>query len=222
MNIAFEHDGLRVEAAPGESILEAAQRHGFAIPHLCHRPGLRPDGNCRSCVVEIDGERTLSASCCRKPVAGMTVRAASERARRSQKMVVELLLADTPGGGYSEESELRLWAERLGVTRSRFPEREQPAADFSHPAIGVQLDACIQCGRCTRGCREVQGNDVIGYAWRGDSAQIVFDQQDPMGASSCVACGECVQVCPTGALLPRLLDRQEALEQPTATSQGAA
>ncbi|MCM5572180.1 formate dehydrogenase subunit alpha [Burkholderiaceae bacterium FT117] len=204
--IAFELDGRPVEALPGESILEAARRHGVEIPHLCHRPGLRPDGNCRACVVEIDGERALAASCCRAPAPGMKVSAAGERARRSQKMVVELLLADAPGGGHGEASELRHWADALGVGEPRFAAREQPAADFSHPAIAVQLDACIQCGRCTRACREEQANDVIGYAWRGDAARIVFDQADPMGASSCVACGECVQVCPTGALLPRRLD----------------
>src|SRR5690606_31935957 len=144
--IAFELDGRTIDALPGESILEAAERHGVEIPRLCHRPGLRPDGNCRACVVEVDGERTLAASCCRAPAAGMKVRAGSERARRSQRMVVELLLADAPGGGRSEDSELRRWAAALGVSQPRFAPREQPAADFSHPAMAVLLDACIQCG----------------------------------------------------------------------------
>ena len=201
--IAFELDGRPVEALAGESILEAAQRHGIEIPHLCHKPGLRPDGNCRACVVEIDGERALAASCCRAPAAGMKVSAAGERSRRSQKMVLELLLSDAPAGGRAEDSELRRWAHALGVGAPRFAARGQPAPDLTHPAIAVQLDACIQCGRCVRACREEQVNDVIGFAWRGDAAAIVFDQADPMGASSCVGCGECVQVCPTGALLPR-------------------
>jgi formate dehydrogenase major subunit len=205
-NPVFEVDGCRIEARPGESILEAADRHGIAIPRLCHRPGLRPDGNCRACVVEIDGERVLAASCCRQPAAGMKVSASGARARASQKMVVELLMADAPAGGHSDDSELRHWARELGVERSRFEARKQPASDASHPAIAVQLDACIQCGRCVRACREEQANDVIGYAWRGAAAKIVFDQDDPMGASSCVGCGECVQVCPTGALLPMRLD----------------
>jgi len=211
MSVEFELDGRAIEALAGESILEAAQRHGVEIPHLCHRPGLRPDGNCRACVVEIDGERALAASCCRAPAAGMKVSAAGDRARRSQKMVVELLLADAPAGGHAEDSELRRWAGALGVGQPRFAPRRQPAADFSHPAMAVQLDACIQCGRCTRACREEQANDVIGYAWRGDASKIVFDQDDPMGASTCVACGECVQVCPTGALLPRRLDTPQSL-----------
>ena len=200
----FELDGRAIEARPGESILVAAKRHGVAIPHLCHRDGYRPDGNCRACVVEIEGERVLAPSCCRVPVAGMKVRTEG-RARTSQKMVVELLLADAPEADRREDSELRHWARALGVEASRFAPREQPAPDFSHPAIAVQLDACIQCGRCVRACREEQVNDVIGYARRGEHAKIVFDCDDPMGASSCVGCGECVQACPTGALMPRLL-----------------
>jgi formate dehydrogenase major subunit len=81
--------------------------------------------------------------------------------------------------------------------------RDQPAADLSHPAMAVNLDACIQCNRCVRACREEQVNDVIGYALRGSHSAIVFDLADPMGDSSCVACGECVQACPTGALMPK-------------------
>jgi formate dehydrogenase major subunit len=81
--------------------------------------------------------------------------------------------------------------------------REQPGADLSHPAMAVNLDACIQCTRCVRACREEQVNDVIGYALRGAHSEIVFDLGDPMGDSTCVACGECVQACPTGALMPK-------------------
>jgi len=81
--------------------------------------------------------------------------------------------------------------------------RSQPAPDVSHPAMAVNLDACIQCNRCVRACREEQVNDVIGYAFRGHHSEIVFDLHDPMGDSTCVACGECVQACPTGALMPK-------------------
>jgi formate dehydrogenase major subunit len=216
--VHFTLDGRALAAAPGESILDCASRHGIDIPHLCHKPGMRPDGNCRACVVEIDGERVLAPSCCRAPAEGMSVRAASERARASQRMVVELLLADAPASAQRGDSELLTWATALGVGQSRFAARVQPAADLSHPAMAVNLDACIQCGRCVRACREEQVNDVIGYAWRGDAAKIVFDQDDPMGASSCVACGECVQACPTGALLPRRLGADAGSRvDPTAT-----
>ena len=203
--IRFELDGQPIEARTGETILQAAKRHGTDIPHLCHRDGLRPDGNCRACVVEIEGERVLAPSCCRMPVEGAVVRSASDRARASQKMVLELLLSDMPETTHRDDSQLHHWAGRLGVGAPRFPAREQPVTDVSHPAIAVNLDACIQCGRCARACREEQVNDVIGYAWRGDAAQIVFDLDDPLGASTCVACGECVQACPTGALMPKLL-----------------
>ncbi len=203
----FSLDGREVEAAPGETIWTVAQREGVEIPHLCHlpRPGYRPDGNCRACMVEVEGERVLAASCIRVPREGMVVRSASERATRARRMVFELLLADQPEqeardatGGFAR------WARQLGVTRSRFmPEAAHPAPDLSHPAMAVQLDACIQCGLCERACREVQHNDVIGLAKRGMAVTVSFDLLDPMGTSTCVACGECVQACPTGALLPK-------------------
>jgi formate dehydrogenase major subunit len=203
--IAFTLDGAPLSALPTETILQAAKRHGIEIPHLCYTEGMRADGNCRACVVEIKGERVLAPSCCRKPTAGMEVSTTSARALHSQKMVIELLLADAGASAqYRSDSELMQWADHLGVQESRFAERKQLEPDFSHPAIEVRLAACIQCTRCVRACREVQVNDVIGYAYRGSGAFPVFDLDDPMGTSTCVGCGECVQACPTGALLPRL------------------
>lgn len=204
-SVNFTLDGEALSAYESETILQAAKRHGKEIPHLCYKEGMRPDGNCRACVVEVEGERVLAPSCCRKPAEGMKVRAESDRAVKSQKMVLELLKSDMPEQGkspYKLDSELDIWADKLGVGKPRFPGRAQPAADNSHPAIAVNLDACIQCTRCVRACREEQMNDVIGYANRGAHSEIVFDISDPMGASSCVGCGECVQACPTGALMP--------------------
>ena len=202
--VSFVLNGRNIEALPGETILQAAERHGVAIPHLCYTEGMRPDGNCRACVVEIKGERILAPSCARLPAPGMEVQTASERALHSQRMVLELLLSDTPPVPLRSDSELLLWARALNVSMPRFPSRAQRAPDFSHPAIEVRLEACIQCTRCVRACREVQVNDVIGYGYRGSQAVPVFDMDDPMGESTCVACGECVQACPTGALLPKL------------------
>jgi len=159
-------------------------------------------GNCRACVVEIKGERTLAPSCCRAPTAGMKVTTDSERAVKSQKLVLELLQSDMPETDYTRHNEVDQWSAKLGVGKPRFAARHQPQQDVSHPAIAVNLDACIQCTRCLRACRDEQVNDVIGLAFRGDHAKIVFDMDDPMGASTCVACGECVQACPTGALMP--------------------
>jgi formate dehydrogenase major subunit len=211
--ITFTLDGREVGAKPGETIWQVAAREGTLIPHLCWlpEPGYRADGNCRACMVEIEGERVLAASCIRKPAPGMKVVTASERARTARRMVMELLLADQPEreAAHHPDSRLWAWADRMGIHQSRFPERDLPAADLSHPAMAVHLDACIQCNLCVRACREVQVNDVIGMAFRNAEAKIVFDMDDPMGASTCVACGECVQACPTGALMPaNLLDAQ--------------
>ena len=212
--VSFTLNQISIRAFEGETILKAAQRHGIDIPHLCYKDGLRADGNCRACVVEVKGERTLAPSCCRSATAGMEVQSTSERALKSQKMVLEMLLSDMPDTGYKwneqdeskQHGELSDWAARLDVKvrpELKALRRDQPAADLSHPAMAVNLDACIQCKRCVSACREEQVNDVIGYALRGSHSAIVFDLADPMGDSSCVACGECVQACPTGALMPK-------------------
>ncbi|WP_375542765.1 formate dehydrogenase subunit alpha [Aliiroseovarius crassostreae] len=205
--ITFTLDGREVVAQPGESIWEVAKREGTLIPHLCHKdvPNLRSDGNCRACVVEIEGERTLAASCIRTPSDGMVVVTDNARARSARKMVVELLVADQPEERHDANAHFWDMAELNGVTQSRFPKLEEgrvPLLDDSHVAMSVNLDACISCNLCVRACREVQVNEVIGMGGRGHDAYPVFDINDPMGASTCVACGECVQACPTGALMP--------------------
>jgi formate dehydrogenase major subunit len=207
--IRFFLDGAELAAAPDETIWQVANRQGIEIPHLCWlpKPGYRADGNCRACMVEIEGERVLAASCVRKPAPGMKVQTASERARFSRKMVFELLVGDQPSRAAAHDPNSRFWqwADKLGVEESRFPQRAPAAPDRSHPAMAVQLDACIECTLCVRACREVQVNDVIGMAARGYHEKIIFDFDDPMGDSTCVACGECVQACPTGALMPATL-----------------
>jgi formate dehydrogenase major subunit len=200
--VTFTLNGRDVTGLQGEPIIEIAKREGVEIPHLCYKPGLDAVGNCRACVVEIGGERVLAPSCCRAATPGMKVITDSERVLKSQKLVLELLQADMPEAEYTRHNEVDQWSAKLGVGKPRFEARAQPVQDVSHPAIAVNLDACIQCTRCLRACRDEQVNDVIGLAFRGDHAKIVFDMDDPMGASTCVACGECVQACPTGALMP--------------------
>ena len=214
--VTFELDGREVTVSEGTTIWEAAQAENQLIPHLCHKPepGYRSDGNCRACMVEIEGERVLAASCIRAVENGMVVRSQSERAVKSRALVVELLAADQPETAHDASSHFSAMAKLNNVEDSRFPAKDPshlPLLDDSHVAMRVNLDACIHCNLCVRACREVQVNDVIGMSGRGHEAQIVFDMDDPMGASTCVACGECVQACPTGALMPAtVLDDNQA------------
>ena len=207
--IEFVLDGETVYAEKGLSIWEVANGQGLKIPHLCHKPkpGYRPDGNCRACMVEIEGERTLAASCIREPQPGMVVNSATQRAEAARKMVIEMLVTDQPDREVAHDKSSHFWdmVELNDVHESRLPRLEQdcvPILDDSHVAMSVSLDACIQCGLCVRACREVQVNDVIGMSGRGHNSYPTFDMADPMGSSTCVGCGECVQACPTGALMP--------------------
>jgi formate dehydrogenase major subunit len=205
----FFIDDREIDIRDGETIFRAARRLDIKLPHLCYtpKPGYRADGNCRVCMVEIEGERVLAASCIRTPSPGMKVKTQTDRAKTARQMVAELLLTDQPAIEVAHDPDSELWkiVKRQKLKAGRFPKREPiavPAPDRSHVAMAVNLDACIQCNLCVRACREVQVNDVIGMAGRGHLEKIVFDFDDPMGASTCVACGECVQACPTGALMP--------------------
>ena len=198
--ITLTIDGQEVEAAPDETIWQVAERLGTKIPHLCLRDAVdyQGDGNCRACVVEVEGERALSASCIRKVESGLVVQTQSEKASKARDMVFELLLADQK----EPDGEFNNWLEKMNISESRYPGKDAEPTDGSHPAIAVDLNKCIQCKLCIQACRDIQGNDVIGMAARGSHSLISFDMGEGMGDSTCVACGECVQVCPTGALLP--------------------
>jgi formate dehydrogenase major subunit len=203
---SYTIDDREIDIRDGETIFRAARRLGIRLPHLCYtpKPGYRPDGNCRVCMVEIEGERVLAASCIRTPAPGMKVKTQTDRAKKARRMVAELLVTDQPPKDVAHDPASELWkiVTRQNIEAGRFPRRSAPPPDRSHPAMAVNLDACIHCNLCVRACREVQVNDVIGMAGRGHLEKIVFDFDDPMGNSTCVACGECVQACPTGALMP--------------------
>src|SRR3989338_1562626 len=118
--IEFKLNGRTVIGRPDETIIETARQNGIDIPHLCYSRTLRPDGNCRACVIEIKGERVLAPSCCRTPTQGMEVTTDSARALASQKMVLELLVSDMPDERYTLDSDLDHWARKMGVGRPRF------------------------------------------------------------------------------------------------------
>ena len=179
--VSFTLNGRKVVAPADQTLLQAAQHHGIEVPRLCYMEGMRADGNCRTCMVEIKGERVLAPSCCRFPKDGMEVTTDSPRAVTSQKMSIELLLSDIPETSYTLDSELDFWAKKLDIGKPRFASRHQPAADLSHPAMAVHLDACIQCKRCVRACREEQVNDVIGYAFRGGHVEDRLRPRRPDG-----------------------------------------
>nr|MBA3446299.1 (2Fe-2S)-binding protein [Pseudaminobacter sp.] len=183
-SIVFTLDGKTVTAADDETIWDVAKREGNRIPHLCHvdMPGYRPDGNCRACMVDVEGERVLAASCIRKPSAGMVVKTDTERAQKSREMVFELLASNMrpASDGPDQQSMFWQWAGSMGISGDRYDSKfvsddMRPEFDISNPAIAVNLDACIACGACVRACREVQVNDVIGMAERGNHSVPVFD-----------------------------------------------
>ena len=200
--VNFELNGRKIKAKSSQTLIEIAKHEGIEIPHLCYKSGMASVGNCRACVVEIEGERVLAPSCCRYPSENMKVQTHSARALTSQKMVLELLQSDMPSTAYTLNNELDQWSLALALGKPRYEPRPKVQQDATHAAITVNLDACIQCTRCVRACRDEQVNDVIGFAFRGAHSQVVFDMDDPMGDSTCVGCGECVQACPTGALMP--------------------
>ena len=202
------------------------------VPVLCHREHMRPAAVCRVCMVELKGAPRLVAACHQPIEPGMVVSTirTSQRVQKATRVVTELLLADHhslrdedgPEGSWrqSGDDELKLLQKRLNLSGSRFAasgiDRGQ---DDSSPVISVDHNACILCDRCVRACNEVKENGVLARMNKGYGSRIAFDLNDPMGESSCVACGECMISCPTGALSNRMvinveLDQKSAGKQP--------
>ncbi|MCE9634618.1 MAG: formate dehydrogenase subunit alpha [Planctomycetes bacterium] len=208
--VTLEIDGRTVTVPEGTSVYDAAKSLQIDVPVLCHDPRLRPVGVCRMCVVEIEGARTLQASCVRPAESGMKVKTGSAVVVRNRKMLCELLMADQRPASARDattgDDQLFAIARDLGADASRLKSVTAPAAvhprkrDNSSHVIAVDHQACILCDRCIRACDDVQGNHVIGRSGKGYGTTISFDTDVPMGTSTCVECGECASVCPTGAL----------------------
>ena len=197
-------DGQSVTVPAGTTIFDAARMQGISIPTLCHQQNETPVGVCRVCVVDV-GQRVYAASCIRQCEPGMTVKTATEGVQAARHMLVELLMSDHPAPctrqQHSGDCELEALAEQAGIKTSRFPKRATPRGkDDSSAVIAVDHEACILCDRCIRGCDDIRHNWVLARRGKGYQAGISFDNNLPMGESSCVSCGECMVSCPTGAL----------------------
>ena len=219
--ITIEVNHRPIEATPGETVLTVCQRAGVKIPTLCHMPELTPTGACRLCVVEVEGQRNLVPACAFPVSDGMKVQTHSPRAIRARRTIVELLLASHPDDCLycprNGECALQDLAQELGVRERRYDgDRNTYHIDVSSPALIRDQSKCILCGRCVRYCEEIQGVAAIDFINRGSQATVGTAFNQGLNVSSCINCGQCIIVCPTGALReqPHLKQVVDALSDP--------
>ncbi len=199
-------DGTEVSTQEGMTILEAANEAGINIPTLCHRPDLTPDGNCRICVVEVEGSPRLVASCHTPISEGMVIQTRSPKVLAARKTVVELLLAGHTGPCVTDECakdcELHYLAAELEVGPPRFQvkERRSYPVETLSPYVQRDMGRCILCRRCVRACAEIAKKNVFSMAYRGFRSKVVVDCDVPLDKEECRDCGICIDYCPTSAL----------------------
>jgi ferredoxin len=206
-------DGRQISVPPGTTIFDAARMNGIPIPTLCHQQNESPVGVCRVCAVDV-GARVYAASCIRQVEPNMTVKTNTEGVQAARRTLVELLMSDHPSPCMrqrnSGDCELETLASQAGITQPRFAKRVGPRGrDDSSMVIAVDHDACILCDRCVRACNDIRHNLVLARRGKGYQAGVAFDNNLPMGSSSCVSCGECMVSCPTGALTNRIVVRTD-------------
>ena len=199
-------DGKEVEFTDEPNLLEVIRKAGMNVPTFCYRPDLTSFGACRMCVVEVEG-RGIQSSCTMPPEAGLKIHLNTEKTRRIRRTVLELLLANHDKKCLTCEKngscELQQYAEEYGITNIRFPDKaleDYLPVDDSSPSIVRDPNKCILCGACVRACTEFQGHSVLGFANRGAKTVVQPMNGRPLGQVDCVNCGQCVAVCPTGAL----------------------
>ncbi|MFZ5516254.1 MAG: NADH-dependent [FeFe] hydrogenase, group A6 [Candidatus Zhuqueibacterota bacterium] len=201
----IEVNNRKIEAKPGEMILDALEREGIKVPTLCHLKGLFPSGACRMCVVEVEGQNGLIPSCAYPVQKGMKIKTHSPRALRARKTIIELLLSNHPDDCLycirNNECELQSLAAELGVRQRRYTGmKNHYNMDLSSPSLVRDPAKCILCGKCVRVCEEIQGVSAIDFINRGSRAIVGPAFNEGLNISSCINCGQCIMVCPTGAL----------------------
>lgn len=207
-NVNFTIDGKKIQGEGGQTILQAARQEGIYIPILCDHPALTPDGACRICLVEIEGQQALHPACTYPVSDGMDVDTNSERVRAARKFNLELLISDHPLDCMTCEAAgdclLQDLAYEYDIAEDRFDgTRHKYSVNDPNPFIQVDRNKCILCRRCVRACSEINGVDAISVFYRGFGAYIGFGADSSMDDSPCEFCGSCVEVCPTGALWPK-------------------
>ena len=202
-------NGKQIEAPEGTTVLTAAKRAGIEIPTLCAHKELTPFGGCRLCIVEVQGFRVPIASCTLPVSNGMVINTETEALKKSRKFILSMLFSernhfcpfcqvsggdcDLQNAAYTED--MTHWPMQPGW--NKYP------VDSTHPYFVLDNNRCILCRRCVRACGELVGNFTLTMAERGAATLVVADTNVPLGESSCIKCGTCVQVCPTGALIDR-------------------
>lgn len=202
-------NGRAIKARAGQTVLEAANEAGIKIPTLCHHPALEPIGACRMCLIELSENQPLHPACTYPVSEGLNVVTHSERVEEARRFVLNLILSDHPLDCMTCERtgncELQDLAYQYGIKETRFPgkQHEYPI-DTSNPFYERDYRKCILCRRCVRACNEINGVEAIGMIDRGWSSKVGTAFDDLMQNSTCEFCGMCVEVCPTGALQPKL------------------